>query len=247
MLKLVENYDEIRRFDETDNIFVIKSAANFLTYQGSLCHALWRQNNSALISIIDENAAVWLNNGADFDEISSFLRHSSIENIFTNEFAAEKLSLKIQNSGIIMKLMSNTKFKANENDSNCKIQAFAKYSQIYSLLCECGFELTRKDSFIADLSYRRHCKTARICADGEYNSVAFTGYETPQSAIISAVAVTESKRRHGIGGECLRTLCNALISENKSVYLYREKNKNKQFYISNGFENIGEFVNCKFM
>lgn len=246
MLKLVESYDELGCFDETDNIFVIKAAANFLTYHGNANHSLWQQEDSALISIIDGSAVIWADKNADFEEISSFLRHSNLYNVFTDKYAAEKSALDIQSSGVIMKLTRSGSYDITSGRSKCGYQPFAKYSAVYSLLEKCGFMLPEKDTFIADLSYRKHCKTARIFDDDEYVSTAFTGFETAHSAIISAVAVDENKRRHGIGSDCLSSLCTALIKENKSVYLYREKDRNEQFYISNGFENIGEFVNCKY-
>lgn len=250
MLKLVESRDELTLFDETDNIFVIKSTANFLTYFGNACHSLWRQNDSALISIVDANTVIWSSDNADFEEISAFLRHSGLSGIFTNRFTAEKMSLNIRHSGQIMKFAPNAANYFNiinkANFSECKNQPFAKYSAVYSLLEKCGFGLPEKNAFLADLSYRRHRRTSRIFADDDYFAVSLTGYETDRSAIISAVAVDEKYRRRHLGSECLNRLCNELLHENKSIYLYREKDKNEQFYISNGFENTGEFVNCTY-
>ena len=82
-----------------------------------------------------------------------------------------------------------------------------------------------------------------FCND-DYTAISIIGFETAKSAIISAVAVSPDMRRQGLGSDALSAAA-MLENEQKQVYLYREIGKNEEFYLKNGFYEIGSFANCK--
>lgn len=260
MIRLTDDLHEAERF-EKDSVFAAKAAANMLCRARSraggdsaaevitdaiadAAFCTWVQDDRALIRQDSGDLILHAEENADFEELAAFLRSLNPVSIFTSVSAAKQLELPTVSDGIVMKRAAGSQQIALDL---CDIDspAFPEYSKLYSLLCRCGFALDSAEDFTADLAMRVHCRTARIVADKEYGAAAFTGYETASSAVISAVAVDRQQRRCGRGSAVLNRLCHALNQEKKQIFLYRERGKNKAFYLKNGFENCGEFAVCR--
>lgn len=239
LLNLIQTTDCLSSFDKTD-IFITKIMSNMITYRSDNRLLTWAQDSHALFQMFDGSAAFYADENADFDEIRDFIRFLGGAEIFTSRKCADRLSADIQSGGIIMK-----RSYTSPVSSGFKPPPFPEYSKIYDLLNKTGFTLPPKDSFLCDLHARFKRKTARIFCNDDYSSLALTGFETKECAVISAVATDPDFQNTGLGSTALISLCSALEKEKKVIYLYRENDKNERFYNKNGFENYGEFVICK--
>ena len=243
MIKAIDTPASLCGFCEDDNIFLVKILSNFTAYGGFNCLRTWVQNDCAVIQAVDDNAVIFAENNADFDEIAEFLPFCGISTVFTSYENAEKLRLEATEHGVILRKgkMSNHA----PPKSGITRQYFPDYTKVYSQLLQCGFTLPPRNDFAADLSLRLRKNTARIFCNDDCTALCIVGCETAKSAVISAVAVSPDRRRQGLGSNILQTACLSLKNEQKQVYLYRESGKNKEFYINNGFYEIGGFASCK--
>lgn len=246
MIKAVDSADEICGFSEDNNVYLIKILSNMKAYSRAFGTQTWTQNNNgnhAVLQATDDSLIIFADDNADFEEISEFLPYCGCKSIFTSSKTAKKLHLSPIESGIILR----QNHSPPKRYAKCAVvrQYYPDYSRIYSLLKSCGFTLPDRDSFAADLSLRMRRQTARVFCDTNINAVCIVGFETAKSAIISAVAVSHDMRLNGLGGSVLKAACSSLKNEQKQVYLYRETDKNEEFYSKNGFGEIGSFVNCK--
>lgn len=243
MISAIDTPTELYGFTGDDNIYLVKILSNMAAYSGLACVRTWVQKSSAVIQTVDSSAMVFADNDADFEEIAEFLQFSGCKTVFISHENAAKLRLKTIDHGVILR---KGKMSNHAPPKNGVIrQYFPDYTQIYSLLKKCSFSLPTRDDFAADLSLRLRKNTARVFCNDEYTAICIVGFETEKSAIISAVAVSPDLRRQGLGSDVLQTACSSLNNEQKQMYLYREIGKNEEFYINNGFYEIGSFASCK--
>lgn len=242
MISAIDTPTELCEFSENGNIFLVKILSNMTAYGSLPCVQTWVQDKNAVIQTVDDSAVIFANTNADFDEIAEFLPFCGAKTVFTSYENAAKLRLNVMESGIILRKSRTT---AHSPPSGITRQYYPDYSRIHSLLYNCGFTLPNRDDFAADLSLRLRNDTARIFCNNNYTALCIVGCETAKSAIISAVAVSPDIRRHGLGSDVLTSACSSLENEQKQVYLYREIDKNEDFYLKNGFTEIGSFASCK--
>ena len=242
MISAIDAQSELCEFSENGNIFLVKILSNMTAYGNLPFVRTWVQGKNAVIQTVDDSAVIFANTNADFDEIAEFLPFCGAKTVFTSYENAAKLRLNVMESGIILRKSRTT---AHSPPSGITRQYYPDYSRIHSLLYNCGFTLPNRDDFAADLSLRLRNDTARIYCNDNYTALCIVGYETAKSAIISAVAVSPDIRRHGLGSDVLTSACSSLENEQKQVYLYREIDKNEDFYLKNGFTEIGSFASCK--
>ena len=242
MISAIDTPTELCEFSENGNIFLVKILSNMTAYGSLPCVQTWVQDKNAVIQTVDDSAVIFANTNADFDEIAEFLPFCGAKTVFTSYENAAKLRLNVMESGIILRKSRTT---AHSPPSGITRQYYPDYSRIHSLLYNCGFTLPNRDDFAADLSLRLRNDTARIFCNNNYTALCIVGCETAKSAIISAVAASPDIRRHGLGSDVLTAACSSLENEQKQVYLYREIDKNEDFYLKNGFTEIGSFASCK--
>ena len=241
MICAVNSPTELCDFSE-ENIYLVKILSNMTAYGNLSCVRTWVQSGNAVLQTVDDCAILFADENADFDEIAEFMPFCGAKSVFTSIENAAKLHLNADESGIIMRQSAPT----NHSPPSRGIlrQYYPDYTQIYSRLSECGFTLPPRDDFAADLSLRLRRNTARVFCNADYTAISIIGFETAKSAIISAVAVSPDMRRQGLGSDALSAAA-MLENEQKQVYLYREIGKNEEFYLKNGFYEIGSFANCK--
>ena len=112
-------------------------------------------------------------------------------------------------------------------------------SRVYGLLKQCGdesFQVPGFDEFYVDVSHRIRHRTARLAAlecDGQLLACGLSLWETPDSAVLGAIAVTPSARGKGLGSAVVLRLLEQQAG--KRVFLFRANGKNEKFYQRLGF------------
>lgn len=234
---MIKQVDITESFN-ADNLFLIKIKANSLCYKDyEFCKTFFEEQNGeicAYINILGESATIFSKENADENEIKAFLLFNNIKNVFCNR----GFSLKSQ--GVILKHnLKNTvgiNFN-NQNKFNIKKAFFPDFKSAFLILKD-EFFMPDYNDFVSDLSFRIKNNSARFFqAEG---AVAFTLWETDSQAVISAIAVEKSKRKNGLGTKLLQSIVNDILKENKEIYVYCEE-KNKDFYIQNGFLQTEKF------
>lgn len=211
------------------------------TYGTSYDFALfWVQNCDgkpvAAISRIDGNATLCCSENADFEEISEFLKvlgYSSLT--FDFEFS-KNLGITPQKTSFTVRYIGGA--------SPCEDILFDyDKKEIYSLLCDCGFELGDYGSFLADVCTRLNKSTAFLAAaerDGRLCACAFALFEGKKSVLLGAVGTSPAARGRGYASKLVGTL--AELKKEKEVFLFCRNDSLVDFYSKIGFEVCGKWA-----
>jgi GNAT superfamily N-acetyltransferase len=80
--------------------------------------------------------------------------------------------------------------------------------------------------------------------NGKIVSCALTTTETEDAAMIGAVFTEPKHRKQGYASACVRGLCQGLVEENKTPYLFYKTEDRflKGFYEALGFKKIGDWI-----
>lgn len=124
------------------------------------------------------------------------------------------------------------------------------YKALYSLVSENipGSFDESKDAYLAflsDLTFRQRRGLARckgIISDGKLVSSVITSAETPDYALISAVASDKSIRGKGLGKSTVLSMVDELIKEDKKVFVVALNKSAEGFYEHLGFKFYGEIA-----
>jgi len=186
-------------------------------------------NITAVMGCINGYLNLWSNNTYP-DEVFSFLKFISPNGIFTSKETAEVLKLKINEPcHCFFKLppferISNTEYKEPR--------------QLLKILRK-GLEIPDGDGFVSDVSFRKY----HGCADYvTYDGGGALLYTADSVAIINGIAVPKDKRGKGVGSKLISLLLSC--AENRTVYTCCT-NKNKNFYLKNGFTYFGDAAYCE--
>lgn len=190
----------------------------------------------SLVALHGADATVIIN--GDDDEIGEFLRFYGVRRVFCEGTANIPYYGKMAQHGIIMR------YVGGETGSGEQV-AFPDYGEIFDILHLCGLDLPKRDDFIHDMFMRVRAGCARVAKCPDF-AVALTSAECEKFALIGAVGCMEKYRREGRGTNSLKSLCGALLRDEKEIFLCREENNNKEFYRENGFEDVGDFAVYEF-
>lgn len=193
----------------------------------------------AAVSRIDGNATLCCLDGADSEEISEFLKAVGYSSITFDARLADKLGIRPQKTSFTVKYTGGA--------SVCD-DVFRDYDkkEIYSLLCECGFELGDYAAFLADVCSRLNKSTASLAAaelDGRLCACAFALFEGEKSVLLGAVATSPAARGRGYASKLVGTL--AEMKNEKEVYLFCRNDSLAEFYSRIGFETVGRWAICE--
>ena len=89
-----------------------------------------------------------------------------------------------------------------------------------------------------DKSGRIHC----IKKHGKIVSSAATTAANSQSAMILAVCTLKEYRNYGYGTQCVEKLCNDLLSEGKTLFLFYNNPSAGKIYKKIEFKEIGKWT-----
>lgn len=114
--------------------------------------------------------------------------------------------------------------------------------QIYTLLEENGM-VEEFEPFYLDLSHKlRHQGALALTVPGEkgLKACGVVSSISESGAILSALAVSADSRRQGIGSQLVRRI--ERYFPGKTLYVFREQNKNKEFYKALGYTKVDTWV-----
>lgn len=235
---MIKEVDITENFSE-DDLFLIKIKANALCYKNfSFCENFSQQKDgktTAFISFLNQNATVFAKPNSDFEEMKNFLLFKGVKNVFCSDFSAQKLGITPKTKGFVLEF----KEELNKNTDE-KFCFFPDYKKVFSLL-ENEFLIEDYNDFVSDLSFRIKGGFAKLITNR--NGVIFSGWETKNSSVISAIAVDITKRNKGFGTCLLNSFLT--LQKDKTIYVYCEENM-AEFYKNRGFEIIERFANGKY-
>lgn len=116
---------------------------------------------------------------------------------------------------------------------------------VYAVLQTCAgeqFPLPPWEDFYVDMNHKLRHGAVRLLGirdAAELCAVGMTVAETEDSAVLGAVSCRPDRRRQGYGTQVVGSLVNALLREDKTVWLHRAQNDNAAFYQSMGFAERG--------
>ncbi|MBR6572676.1 MAG: GNAT family N-acetyltransferase [Clostridia bacterium] len=191
----------------------------------------WIQENesviTAVLSLYGNEMTFYCNNG-DLEEIWNFIRVISPKRVFT-----EKENL-IDHCNATIKQVFLKNLPLKETVSATSVPLKKLYEKL--LLGQDGdVSLPCFENFCGDISHRlRHNGAVSITKDfGAALSFIYDG-----GGIISGISVDKSHRNNGFGSKLLKEICE---KTGGNIFACTDE-KNKEFYIKNGFSYIGDIA-----
>ncbi len=193
-------------------------------------HGISAQNEVyAVIGKISGYISLWTD-GSEIEELKKFLDFLGFTGIFTSLKTAQLLNLKIDETCLVFK--AEPPFEKTSNSESCQPR------ELMEILRQ-GLSIPNGDEFIADVSFRvLHGCADYVVKDGGGALLFFD----ENDALVNGIAVPKNERNKGHGSRILKALLSR--AEERSVYACCVE-KNKHFYIKNGFSLIGEAAYCE--
>lgn len=191
----------------------------------------------AAISRVDGNMTLCCGENADFEELSCFMNAVGFSSVTFDAKFAEKLGISPQKTSYTVKYTGGAERFDNE------ILFDYDKKEIYSLLCECGFELGDYNAFLSDVCARLNKSTAFLAAaesSGRLCACAFALFEGEKSVLLGAVGTNPAARGKGYASKLVGTL--AEIKKEKDVFLFCRNDALAGFYAKIGFEISGKWA-----
>ncbi len=169
-------------------------------------------------------------NGENTEELKDFFKFIGFSGIFTSLETAKSLKLKINE-----KCLS---FKISPPYEKGEISQEGTPRMLMESLKE-GLGIEDADGFVADVSFRtHHCCADFVLKDGGGALLFYT----EKQGLINGIATPCNYRGKGLGSRLLKMLL--FKASERDVYACCNE-KNKDFYIKNGFTLIGESAYCE--
>lgn len=194
------------------------------------------ENPVAAICRVDGDMTLCCGEGADFEELSCFMNAVGFSSVTFDAKFAEKLGITPQKTSFTVK------YTGGAQAADGILFDYDK-KEIYSLLCECGFELGDYNAFLSDVCARLNKSTASLAAiesDGALSACAFALFEGEKSVLLGAVATNPAARGRGYASKTVGTL--AEMKKDKAVYLFCRNDSLVAFYAKIGFETVGRWA-----
>ena len=187
----------------------------------------------AAVSRIDGNMSICSTEKTDFEELNEFVKTVGFAALSCREDVLKKLGFTASKSSFIVK------YRGQPTPADpCVIWDYDK-KEVFSLLCECGFEMGDYGSFLADYCSKLNKGAARlaVCAGEELNACASALFIGEKSVLLGAVATRGSARGNGYASKLVKALADSF--EDKTVYLFCRNDSLLGFYEKIGFESDG--------
>lgn len=175
----------------------------------------------------------------DAEETGAFLRAVGPAGVLCAVKNAEVLHLPVTQSGDVLRK------KLPDGVAKRLIPPNVNIREIYALLEETGM-VTEFEPFYLDLSHKLRHETALVFCRYQNNTLigcAVVSSMSEDAAILSAVAVKDGYRRQGIGTALVQEAEAALPG--KLLYVFREKDRNREFYRQLEFTHADTWVYSK--
>ena len=240
MIRLVEKEEQQRRLlalcEKT--AFGCKIASLALAYgfdKGFAC--FWLDDQDQVVYCLADGVMLLSGTVVQEEQARSFLRAVGPQEVFCAVRNAEALGLAPLETGTVLKKLSAPGAKAPEPEGEP-----GGIREIYGLLEDVGMA-PEFEPFYLDLSHKlRHGQAwTSTRRDGQgLTGCALVSAVTKGSVVLSAVAVREDCRRQGMGSALVKEAEGAFPG--KTVYVFREQGKNKEFYWGLGYLRADTWV-----
>lgn len=183
----------------------------------------------AIIGEISGYINLWWDK-SNAEELKSFLAFTPFKGVFTDMDSAKLLELNINEKCLVFKSVPPfNSLPPQENHTPRELMEALKE----------GLNINNEDDFIADVTFR----AMHNCAD----FVVMQGggalvYYCESEALLNGIAVNSLGRGKGTGTFLLNIIKSKI--ENRNLYACCIE-KNKEFYIKNGFSHIGYAAYCE--
>ena len=239
MLTLVEGKKEQERLLQLceKTPFGCKIAATAASYgfdKGFSC--FWLDDRSEAAFCLTDDLMIISGTVLDGEETRSFLRAVGPKAIFCAVRNAETLSLPLTDSGDVLKKQLEEGEKETLDPYEVDIRG------IYGLLEKTGM-VEEFEPFYLDLSHKLRHGTALALTEQDQETLtgcAVVSAISESAAILSALAVLPEYRRQGIGSRLVRRTEGCFPG--KTLYVFREKEKHRDFYRELGFTKTDTWV-----
>ena len=193
--------------------------------------SFWVDSGTEAVFALSDGVMLIDRTPADPSEAVEFIRAVGAGAVMCTLRTSEALGLKPQQTGEILK-----KVTPAAGESGHDPFAEVNIREIYGLLSDTGM-VDEFEPFYLDLSHRLRHGAARVFT--RYENDDLTGCSvvssiSKTSAVLSAVAVDETRRRRGIGSSLVKQAEAALPG--KTIYVLREKGAHKEFYGGLGYQ-----------
>ena len=243
MIKLVTDIKQLDFLGGTPFGCKIISTANAY---GLNCKPVmfWAQDFCKAAMAKVDGSLIIEDNGAQTEELASFINMINPQNISCLKSTALKLGFPSGSAGEIMAFQNGKvltqKYKAVINPG---------IREIYGLLSACrtkSFVPPEFEPFYLDMSHRTRHKaalSAGIKRSGRLVSCAVCTAVSKKAAVISAVSCLPEFRRKGFASFAVSSLISLLNRD--IVYIFRADGENENFYRSIGFKPYGFWSETK--
>lgn len=242
MISLVEREQDrarlLRLCEKTAFGCKIASLAGAYGFDKSFA-CFWLDDSSDVVFCQSDGLMILSGTVMDPSEIREFLRAVGSQAVICAVRNAEALGLPVSDSGDVLKKRAEPGEVLPEASGEVNIR------EIYSLLEGEGM-VEEFEPFYLDLSHKlRHGAALALTEkrEGGLAGCAVVSSISEGSAILSALAVEERFRRRGIGSKLVHQVEKSLPG--KTVYVFREKEKNREFYKSLGYGKTDTWVYSK--
>ncbi len=196
---------------------------------------------SGAIARNGSNFILLLTDETDLEEVSSFMRVAGATGILLDgsyrlDFPGE------ESSGVVMQL----DMPVEEADDSAQFVT-PDIKAAYGLLVRCageGFAPPVFEDFYVDVNHKLRHGAMRLVGveeGGILAAIAMTVAESESGAVLGAVACAPEFRRKGYASAVVTHTVNALLRENKTVFLHRARHANAVFYEKLGFTECGSW------
>lgn len=230
------------------NPFACRIISMYQSYKPDLAFVdYWLIMNRSLnyTGAIARNGSVfvlYLTDGSDLEEVSSFMRVSGASGIICDGKYKLDFFGKSPKTGVIL-----SKTEPFEPDGSGLTIVEPGIREAYYLIVRCAdkhFKPPCFEDFYVDVNHKLRHKTMRMYGvkeGGRLVAVAMTVAESKNGAVLGAVACDPGYRKNGYGSAIVKYISNRVIADGKTVYLHRAKNANESFYNKLGFSEYGSW------
>lgn len=239
MISLIQKEKETRRFLQVceKTAFGCKAASLLYSYGLDKRFAcFWMDQETDVVFCMMDGVMILSGTVVREQETKEFLRAVGAQQVMCAIKNAEALHLPILQRGDVLRKKADSSLPEKHWNPSVNVR------EIYGLLEECEM-VEEFEPFYLDLSHRLRHGTAFVVT--EYRDCRLVGCAvvpviSRDSAVISAVAVSEEYRRQGIGTLLMQEAQRRLPG--KTLYIFREQGKHQAFYKSLGYVKVDTWV-----
>ncbi len=232
---MIEKIEDISQFDDWHirDIFSVRILSLLYAYGCKYQFAtFYRQiidgKITAIISKLDNDVTISVADGFDNEELVHFLCVSG----YATVLSCDKFMLSSRyEEGMVMSCTSKREMPM----LNTQLDEYPKLMDLFNFV---DYEGQDFKAWYVDISHRVRHKSAKaytLNVDDEIISSGILSSMIDGYAILTAVRTRDEFQRMGYGSCLVCSICNDVKG---TVYIMRDMDRNEEFYVNCGFENI---------